>query len=295
MPVERVSTPMSLLDREEHDGYAFADRCELPSDISLHEHDEPGGSGVRVGFCLILLVAVMMLVPLNAAASTVVNLSDLNISIEIPTGWTYERNASSGGITYDLQVQGPSSGGFRPFGLMAHEDWPGTVSDSTLWAQMKKDLGDIRAESGISSVIVVSPATNITINGVKGCDMILTLMTSGVLVEEREVILASSSWHMAWSLVVAVVGSQWNSYSSNVNSMVNSLTVNERAAAELPTSLMIGILVGVVAVVVVIVLVVMRGKKKAALIPPQMPPLQPCIQPPLQPPVQPPAPPSAGP
>lgn len=287
--------PMSFLPQEEDDGCASAGRCHLPSDICLYADGGFGGKRVRIGYCLILLVAAMMLVPLNAAASTVVRMSDLKISIEIPTGWTYQRNASSGGITYDLEVQGPSSGGFRPFGLMSHRDWPGTVSDSTLWAEMNKDLGDARADPDISSVTVVSPATNTSINGVKASDMTVTMVISGVLVKEREVILASSSWHLAWNLVIAVLGSQWNNYSSNLDSIINSLTVNEKATAELSTSLIIGIIVGVVAVVVIVILVAMRGKKKAALIPPQMPPLQPSMQPPLQPPTQPPAPPPASP
>jgi hypothetical protein len=216
---------------------------------------------LRVGIVVIALAASLLAVPLSSSAATTLNMSDLHISMTVPTGWTYERNASSGGVIYDLELEGPLSGGYQPYGLMDHTSWPGTVSNSSLWAEMKKEKDDMRDDPEATSFTILSAATNGTINGIKSNDMIIQITYSGITVTERLVILASGDWNMGWKLVVATVSSQWATYSSVVNSMVNSLAVEEHTGSgQISTAVLGAIVLVVVIVIVVVVVFVMRGR-----------------------------------
>jgi hypothetical protein len=255
---------------------------------------------LRIGIAVLALAATLLAVSLNSEAATTLNMSDLHISMEIPTGWTYERNSSSGGVIYDLEIQGPVSGGYQPYGLLDHSRWPGTVSDSSLWAEMKKERDDIRNDPEASYVVIASPATNGTINGTKSCDMTMLMTYSGVSVKERIVILASSDWNMGWKLAIACVNAQWTTYSSQIDTMISSMTVEEKTSTEMSMVYVgVGLLVVVVVVILIVVMVMRdRGKRDDAMlmtpppVPPQMqPPYQAPMQPPYQPPMQPPPPP----
>ncbi len=218
---------------------------------------------MRVGIVVLALAASLLAVPLNASAATTLNMSDLHISLTIPTGWTYERNASSGGVTYDLELQGPLSGGYQPYGLMDHTSWPGTVSNSTLWAEMKDEKDDMRNDPEASYFTILSAAKNGTINGIKSNDMTIQVTYSGLTITERLVVLANGDWNMGWKLVVATVSSQWSTYSDVVDSIINSLTVAEHTGgAEMSMALLGAIALVVVVVVVVVVVFVMRGRGK---------------------------------
>jgi hypothetical protein len=229
--------------------------------LKSHHDWEFGGIWLRVGIVVLALAASLLAVPLNASAATTLNMSDLHISMTVPTGWTYERNASSGGVIYDLELQGPLSGGYQPYGLMDHTSWPGTVSNSSLWAEMKKEKDDMRDDPEASYFTVLSAATNGTINGIKSNDMIIQVTYSGITITERLVILASGDWNMGWKFVVATVSSQWSTYSGVVNSMVDSLTVAEHTGgAEMSMAILGGIVLIAVVVVIVVVVFVMRGR-----------------------------------
>lgn len=228
-------------------------------------------------------MAALLVVPMNASAATTVNMKELHISIEIPTGWTYERNASSGGIIYDLEIQGPTSGGYQPYGLMDHITWPGSVSDSSLWAEMKKERDDMMQSSEVTGQTMISPAANTTINGMKCSDMTIEANFDGIVIRERLVILASDDWNMGWKLVLASVSSQWSTYTSPISSTISSLTVAEKTGTDMSMALLgAGILI-VVIVVAVIIVVVMRGRKKPAAVAQYPPPVEPPLPPPPSP------------
>lgn len=245
---------------------------------------------MRKTLCAFVLVFGMLMVPLNASAGAV-RMSDLHISLELPADWTYERNVSSGGITYDCSIEGPLFAGFRPYGLLDHISWPGSVSDSTLWAEIESEIDDAREDPEITYTAIVSVPTNGTINGVKCCDMIMDMTTSGVTLRGRMVVLASDSWNMGWKLIVAVVDYDWSTYSAQVNSIFNSITVTEKDEADISMVLIGGIALAVVVVIIVVAVVMMRARDKRE----EQNALQPPIQPPLQPPMQPPPPPPPNP
>jgi hypothetical protein len=229
----------------------------------------------------------MLMVPLNASAATV-RMSDLHISMELPTGWTYERNASSGGIIYDCEIEGPLSGGFQPYGLLDHMDWPGSVSNSALWAELESEIDDVREDPDFTYSAIVSVPTNGTINGVKSCDMTMDMTTSGVTMRGRMVVIASDSWNMGWKLFIATVSTEWSTHSAQINSIFVSLTVSEKEETDISMVLIGGIVLAVVVVIIVVAVVMMRARDKRE----EQNALQPPIQPPLQPPMQPPPPPN---
>ena len=240
---------------------------------------------MRTSIVVLGLMAALFAVPLTSSAATLVNMNDLHISIELPTGWTYERNASTGGVTYDLEIQGPTSGSFQPYGLMDHRSWPGSVSNSTLWAEMENELDDVREDPEVTSVVMISVAVNSTINGVTCNDMTIDLDYSGTTVRERLVVLASDDWNMGWKLGIACVSSQWSTYSSQIDTIINSLTVAEKPPSNSSALLLgVGIVLAVV-IVIAVVLLVMRGRKK----PEPGLPATPSVQPPMQPPPPPPS------
>jgi len=220
-----------------------------------------GGIWLRVTLIALVLVAGFLLIP-NASAGTVVNLSDKHLSIEIPSGWTYERNASSGGVIFDLEFLGPIVDGFQPYGLVASRSWPGVVTDSSLYAENDRELDDIVSDPGCSSWNIIVAPHNTTINGMKANDMIVAMTYSGVALRSRIVIIASDEWNTGWKVGVAVVESQYATYSSNIASIVSSLTIEEKEATELSPAVIGGILLVLAVVVVVVVLLMLRRKKE---------------------------------
>jgi hypothetical protein len=250
---------------------------------------------LRAWILVVGMVAALLAMPLNASAATTVRMSDLHVSLELPTGWTYERNSSSGGLIYDLEIQGPTSGGYQPYGLLDHMSWPGSVSDSSLWAEMKRERDDMRQDPDITSSVIISPGVNGTLNGVKSNTMTIDMTYSGLTIRTRMVIIASDAWNMGWKFAIASVSSQWSMYSSQIDSIINSLTVSEKTGTD-QSMLFAG--VGILIVVVVVILVVvlaLRKREKRQEMPPAPPPIQPPGQPPMQPPLQPPIPPPPNP
>lgn len=236
---------------------------------------------MKVELIALVLIAGFLLAPANLAASTLVTLSDKHLSIEIPSGWTYERNASSGGVIYDLEFLGPIVDGFQPYGLLMSRSWPGVVTDSSLFAENKDELEGLKSEPGFSSVTVITAPHNTTINGMKANDMVVTMTYSGVILRERIVVIASDAWNMGWKVGVAVVDTQYSNYASAIESTMSSLSVEEKKATEISPTMIGGILLVVAIVVVAVVLLMLRRKKEPTDFEPQVQPAgQPYVPPP---------------
>jgi hypothetical protein len=210
--------------------------------------------------------------PANASAGTVLNLSDKHISIEIPSGWTYERNASSGGVIFDLEFQGPIVDGFRPYGLLKSQPWPGVVTDSSLYAENNDEMDDLRSDPECSSLNIIAAPHNITINGMKANDMVVVWTYSGVVLRERVVIIASDEWNVGWKVGVGVIEAQYSDYSSDIESIMSSLMVEEKKATVLSPAVIGGMLLVVAIIVVAVVLLMLRRKKEPADFEPQVQP-----------------------
>jgi hypothetical protein len=184
-------------------------------------------------------------------------------------------------------IEGPAGTIVPPIGLLDHSSWQGSVSDSMLWAEMKRELDGLNEDPEYANVEVVSEATNKTINGVNCNDMTLDADYEGLTLRMRLVILASDEWDMGWKMIIACMGTDWSSYTTQINAMFNSLTVAEKPGTDSSAMLLAVGIVIVAAIVVAVALLVMRGRRKAEPYVPGAPPIGPPMPPP--PPPSPPA------
>lgn len=230
---------------------------------------------MRAHAWVLFSVCALMLLPAAFVQGTTVNLSDKHVSIDVPAGWTSQRNYTIVGVTYDLWIEGPVSGGYRPVGSLLIGPWPGSITDDTLYADMSHAIDELETSYGSSNVQVVSAPVNITINGEHASDATVLVTSSGVTIRERVVIVVSGAWKQEYGLALAVVDAQWSGYSATFSAIVNSTTVAEKesTAGGLSMPAIVGVVLVVAVVIVAVVLLAIRKKRQSPAILP--PPVQP--------------------
>lgn len=226
---------------------------------------------MRARVWVLFSVCAMMLLPAAFVQGTTVNLSDKHVSIDVPANWNSQRNYTTLGVTYDLWIEGPVSGGYRPVGDLLTGPWLGSITDNTLYAEVTHAIDGMKTTYGSSNVQVVSAPVNITLNGEHASDATLLITSSGVAIRESLVIVVSGAWMQEYALALAVIDSQWSSYSATFSTIVNSITIAEKENAVGGQSMLVVVGIGVaVAVVVAVVLFAVRKKRQAvAILPPQ--------------------------
>lgn len=216
----------------------------------------------RLIFAMVVLASLLAVPVINAKAVTV-SIAEEHVSIEVPSGWTVQRNYTSGGIIYDLHMEGPANGGLMPpIAFLDGKPWPGVVSDETLYAEMKSEIHSLETEPDVTSVIIVSAPTNMTLNGEKANDCTMRVTISGVEMRGREVIVADGDWNRVWFFIVMDDNSDWVLVASAVQQMVNSLTIEETGSPGNGVALMAGVVLAVVVIVVVVVVLLMQKRKR---------------------------------
>jgi len=237
---------------------------------------------------VVLLASAVLLVSAGSSAAMTVRMSDIHATLELPAGWTYERNVTSGGELYDLEMQ-TVVGGKIVYGLLTHTPWPKLVTNNTLWAWMQVEMNEIVEDPEITDFVVASPAVNRTINGVMACQGDVKVWMGGEVIRERLVVLASDGWDMGWGLGLATLDQYWTEFSFQITSIMESFTVDEAPEGLEMSGMLIvaGVAVAAAVVAVVIALLVMRGRRGPAEIP--VPPPPPAQEPPQPPPPPPPA------
>jgi hypothetical protein len=210
-----------------------------------------------------------------------VSLLDKHVSIDVPSGWISERNYSIAGVTYDLYMESPASGGYKADGTLLTGPWLGSITDNTLYAAMKQSIDEVKTAFGSANVEIVSAPANTTIGGEHANDVTLKVTVSGTVVKERFVIVVSSVWKEQYALAFAVVDSQWDSYSGAFSASMNSLTFAQKqgGTGELPVALIAGAVLVVIVIAAVVALLMIRKKKQPTSIlqqpaQPPMPPIQ---------------------
>ena len=240
---------------------------------------------MRARVWVLFSVCAVMLLPAAFVQGTTVNLSDKHVSIDVPGNWNSQRNYTTLGVTYDLWIEGPVSGGYRPVGDLLTGPWFGSITDNTLYAEVTHAIDGMKTTYGSSNVQVVSAPANITLNGEHASDATLLITSSGVTIRERLVIVVSGAWMQEYALALAVVDSQWSSYSATFSAIVNSLTIAEKEGTA--GGLLMPTIVGIVSVAVVVIVVVLLATRKKKQTPAILPsPVQPPVmqEPPRSPP-----------
>ncbi len=216
------------------------------------------------------------------AQAGVVAVSSAHATINVPSGWTYQRNYSSSGTTLDLYITSPLSASGMVVGFFGHESASGSVTPTELYQEVQSEL----ESGGFTGVTYVVVPRNITIGELPACDVTISATEGTTSVYERVTIAFSSDWHLTYMFVFAVISTGWSSYSSQIDATITSLTVEDKAAGGggggISSSLLLalGLVIVVVVVVIVVVLLMMRRKKAQAV--PMMPMQQ--APPPMPPP-----------
>ena len=231
----------------------------------------------RILYCSVLALGLLMLTAADSRAATVM-LEEEHISINTASGWVYERNYTSGGLIYDLYLEGPADGSLMPpFGFVDGLAWPGVVSDEMLYDEMKDELESTEDDPDITGVTVVSAPANTTVDGYKASDCTIRMTISGVDVRSRLVIIGSDGWDRVWKVIFMDENSDWAALSASITTMVNSISIEDKEELGLSTAVMAGIAIAGIAVVVVVVVFVMKRKKEPQIapVPPPTPPPNP--------------------
>lgn len=224
--------------------------------------------------CLLLTSTLLILTSAGSRAATV-GIEEEHISINLASGWIYERNYSSGGLIYDLYMEGPDDGSLMPsFGLLDGGSWPGVVSGDTLFSEMEDELETTEDDPDITSVIVVSAPTNTTVDGYDASDCTIRMTISGMEVRSRLVIIASDGWNRAWKVMFVEEEIDWAAKSGTISTMINSISIEEKEGGGLSAAVLAGVAIVVMVAVVLVAVFVMRRKKEPQIVPvpPQAPP-----------------------
>lgn len=195
----------------------------------------------------------MLLAPVNsAAAGTVVKMTDKEVSIDVPSGWSYERNVSRGGVVHDLEMKGPAdSDGNRPVADLDSGTWQKSSSSSDLSSEMEKEISNEESQPDHSVEVVEAPH-NMTINGEKANDMTLRITTSGVKERERVVLVVSTKLQKSYTFRATDSDSHYDPHASDIQSMVSSIKVIEKSSKTLSNAAVLGIVVGVIVVAAIV-------------------------------------------
>ncbi len=218
--------------------------------------------------CAFLVLLSLALVVTTGAHAATMTIAEEHISVDVPSGWIAERNYTSGGVVYDLYMEGSSAGGglIPPIVMLDGTPWPGAVTSSMLYVEMKRELQSLEEEPDITGVVVVTAPTNTTQGGQKAIDCTIRMNVAGVSVTSREVIMANDDWDRSWAIVIMDDTTDWTSMQSTFSLILGSLAVEEKEASDYGILMVTGIAVAVVAAIVVVVLL-MRRKKQPATAP----------------------------
>ena len=229
---------------------------------------------------LCVVAAILASPSWSASAGTLVDLPDKHISIEMPSGWTAQRNQSSGGIIYDLEIEGPGPGGI-PYGLLFVDFWPGVVTDASLYAETERAVDEVREDPECMDFGFVSIPQNLTINGMKANAVTIQVSFSGPMVRERLIMMASDGWNLGYGLVVACPDSEYSSYASDIQSIENSITIDPKDVSGTSMLIVVGLGVVVVAVIVIVIVLLLMKKKGPEPMPFSPPPIDMMPPPPV--------------
>jgi len=231
-----------------------------------------GGIGLRKSTVIVLaLIGTICMVAAPAQAG-VVGVSSVHATLTLPTGWTYQRNYSDSGLTYDLYIESPA-GAAGAIGMFGHEVQSKSLNSEQLWQDLQSEM----ESAGFTSFTYSVSPRNITVGGLPACDATISVSTGMVTVFERFTIAFSDDWNLVYVFVFAAASMTWSSYSSSIDSIVTSFSVEEKVGGDSSNMfVLIGLVVVIVAVVVVVVLLLMRRKKpEPAMVPPPMQPMPP--------------------
>lgn len=227
-----------------------------------------------------LFVSALMLIDVGSCAAASVRMNNIHVTLEIPAGWTYERNVTNDGEFYDLEMQ-CAVGGTLAYGLLTHTKWDKIVSNNTLWGELKLGMSEVEEDPEVTYFAVVIPPANKTINGIKACQADVKVAYSGPVVRERLVVLASDEWNIGWAMAFACVDEEWIGFAPQITSIINSFTVDEYTGVETGWMLTAALVIAVIVVAAVVVVFVASRRKRG---PPEVPatPVPPAQEPPLQ-------------
>jgi hypothetical protein len=224
----------------------------------------------RALICVVLTLGLMIVASAGSRAATV-TIEEEHISINMASGWTYERNYSMGGLIYDLYMEGPSDGTLMPpIGILDGMIWPGVVSDDMLYGEMEDELESTGDDPDVSDVTVVSAPENITVDGYEANDCTITMDVSGLDVRSRLVIIGSDGWNRVWKVMFMDENNDWAANSAVISTMIDSISIEEKEKGGLSMAVLAGVAVVVIAIVVVVAVFIMRRKKEPQQVPPPM-------------------------
>jgi len=227
----------------------------------------------------VVAVSVAVILPVTILASdngTRVAVPEKHFSIEVPTGWTYERNVSTevptGTVLYDLIIYRPPNGS-NLLSLLTIGTWPwsGIISDEAIYEEQLVQLDDFKSNTRVSNLTFVSPPSNITVDGEKANTCTSSYQDGGEELIMSGLVVVSDDWNMSYYLTFMGYYSEWARDSPTWDQMINSFHIEKNKE---PVSwLTLGMLSAlVVAAVAAVVLLLLRRRRKSVQA--TLPPLQ---------------------
>lgn len=213
---------------------------------------------------LVLVVGALCLVASSSQAA-VVAVSTAHVTVDVPVGWTYDRNYSDAGTTYDLYIESPGGVLSGVIGFFAHTVQSEDLNTEELWNELQVELEGL---GYIGYTYIVAPR-NITIGGLPASDATISIFSGMITLYSRVTVAYSADWHYVYMFIFAGTSDSWSTYSSGVDSFITSLEVEEKAGGD--SSMLyiaIGAIVVVVVIVVVLLLVMRRKKQEPTMFPP---------------------------
>lgn len=171
----------------------------------------------------------LLLLPMATTSGTIVVIKNRHASIDIPDGWTYQRDLLFQGVRYDVVMAGVSTDPDSPYpyGTLNVFHWPSAISNSTLYSWMKELLQGIQIESSISNLTLVNPPSNITLSGELA--NLCTFTFFDAIDKISTVLLAvSDDWTLGYALIFFDELSQWSADSQTFQSVQESLKILPR-------------------------------------------------------------------
>ena len=200
-----------------------------------------------------LMGAVMLLASASAAGATTVKMTDKQVSIDVPDGWSYARNVTRGGVTHDLEIKGPAdSSGNRPIADLDSGDWKNSsVSPSDMNHEMEREIETEDGQHNHSVEIIQAPK-NETINGEHANEMTLKLTSGGVVEREKVVLVVSTKLHTSYTFRVTDLDTHYDAHSSDIQSMISSIKTIPTKSGTLSSGAVTGLVIGVIAVAAIV-------------------------------------------
>jgi len=224
---------------------------------------------LRRGTFVVASILTVIALSQVAAANVDIDMPDKHISLSLPPSWSYERNASIDGETFDLEFESPVLRTSIAMGLLSSETWIGNVSYDRLQSTYDISINFAETEEGVERIDEITPASNTIVSGFKAVDgLIKVTYTSALGLYERMIFIASDGWNLGWVLIIGCLEVDYGVYSEHFDSIVSSIAIEDEPAEEgdsgpSPLSLLFPMIAGAcVAAAAVAVLFLLRGRKK---------------------------------